>query len=289
MSDIFEDLAADVQTAQDEAAAAPAEQPAPSAPVAPENKAPAADPKATEKHDARTVPLATLIEERNAARELRERLHRMEATWERLQKLATEPEPAPKAAVPEFDADPAEHLKHGVEQTQKSVDQLRAEQQQMQQAFQYEAFRSGYNSDFQAFKAQTPDYEAAALYVQKAREAELELLGVADPAQRAQSARQEWMQTAAAALARGQSPAALLYQYAQLRGYKPASASAAPANAAKLEAIAAGQAKAKSLSGAGGAAETGAVSLEALANMDDEEFAAATQGANWRRLLRQAS
>ena len=54
---------------------------------------------------------------------------------------------------------------------------------------------------------------------------------------------------------------------------------------AKLESLARGQAAARSLSGMGGATPM-PPRLEDIANMSDEEFAKATEGVDWRRLLR---
>lgn len=98
------------------------------------------------------------------------------------------------------------------------------------------------------------------------------------------------------ALQYGQDPAAAIWHWAQIAGFKPATAEPArngngqfaakpPTEAARLSNLAKAEAASKSLgSAAGGAApETG---LEALFSMSDKEFAEATKGDKWERLWR---
>lgn len=55
--------------------------------------------------------------------------------------------------------------------------------------------------------------------------------------------------------------------------------------AEKVALAARGQAASKSLSNAGGGS-TGTLTLEALAGMSDDEFAEATRGERWQKLLK---
>jgi hypothetical protein len=97
----------------------------------------------------------------------------------------------------------------------------------------------------------------------------------------------------------GQNPAQLIYDYAQRHGYRGGSAGGAGrrvtgvaprsvgamSEAERVALAARGQAASKSLSNAGGGS-TGTLTLEALAGMSDEEFAEATKGDRWQKLLR---
>jgi hypothetical protein len=101
------------------------------------------------------------------------------------------------------------------------------------------------------------------------------------------------------AYASGLNPAQVIYDYAQRHGYRggvvggpvqssaglPPRSGSAMSEAEKVALAARGQAASKSLSNAGGGS-TGTLTLEALAGMSDEEFAEATKGDRWQKLLR---
>jgi hypothetical protein len=65
----------------------------------------------------------------------------------------------------------------------------------------------------------------------------------------------------------------------------PPGSAPAMSEAEKVALAARGQAASKSLSNAGGGS-AGTLTLEALAGMSDEEFAEATKGDRWQKLLR---
>jgi|GEM_PF-3681360 len=146
---------------------------------------------------------------------------------------------------------------------------------------------AAYRSDAQRFSAEKPEFKDAYTFLVKQRHAELEAFGITDAAQRNAQIQAEERQLAETALKQKLSPAAVLFKMAQARGFAPAAqveaaktqAQAAGADAAqkeaaqKLDAIRRGQQASASLSGAGGRGNEG-LTLENLANMSDEEFAA---------------
>jgi hypothetical protein len=74
------------------------------------------------------------------------------------------------------------------------------------------------------------------------------------------------------------NPAQMIYELSKHRGYKPASS-----EEDKLDTIERGQ-KQKALGSNGAAPKK--LTLEALAQMSDEDFAAATKGGKWASLLK---
>jgi hypothetical protein len=127
-----------------------------------------------------------------------------------------------------------------------------------------------------------PEFGQAYAHACADRDAELAELGYADPALRRQIVQAEETEIVGRALAEGVNPAERIYKLARRRGYRGAGEVDARA---KLESLARGQAAARSLSGMGGATPM-PPRLEDIANMSDEEFAKATEGVDWRRLLR---
>jgi hypothetical protein len=143
-----------------------------------------------------------------------------------------------------------------------------------------------------------PDFLAAYQHARQARVGELCALGYTPQEALAITFENE-AEIIENAFARGQNPALVIYGYAQRRGYRGASyggpdrgvtgqaprSVATMSEAEKVALAARGQAASKSLSNAGGGS-TGTLTLEALAGMSDDEFAEATKGDRWQKLLR---
>lgn len=137
-----------------------------------------------------------------------------------------------------------------------------------------------YRSDAQRFAAAEPAFAQAYAFLVQNRSEELALNGFS-PAEIAQAINADEMALAKACRSSGVSAAERLFKMASLRGFKPAApesaptAPAAPAETAaeRVARVNAGQAAAKSLSSAGGQ-PAGEVTLEALASMSEDEFAA---------------
>lgn len=98
--------------------------------------------------------------------------------------------------------------------------------QQVEQQRRAGEFQGAVKSDVQAFKAQTPDYDAARLFYWNQRGPELMALGYSQD-EAVAAIEQDEMQIANIALQRRQSPAATLYNIAKARGYQ-AKAAAEP-------------------------------------------------------------
>jgi hypothetical protein len=143
-----------------------------------------------------------------------------------------------------------------------------------------------------------PDFLAAYQHARTARVTELRALGYAPQEALAITFENE-AEIIENAFARGQNPAWVIYDYAQRRGFHGGPSAepdpgpsrpeprpiSAMSEAEKVARAARGQAASKSLSNAGGGS-TGTLTLEALAGMSDDEFAEATKGDRWQKLLR---
>ena len=284
MNELNEIVGDDVNIAQEmpeEAAAVQAvAEENPAQPETPEQQAEAEQP--------RVVPLAALHEERARRKELAAELQatrqqqaqleaRVEARLAALQK-AQEPEP------PSFEDQPALHLKQQLDQVTQT---LGAQQAQQQREAQYREQVSRVQHAAQlvqkaeaAFVAEKPDYMDAVNYVRDLRRQEFEAMG-ADPESAMKQATNEMIEGALGNVARGVNPSQLVYRMAELRGYKPKAVQTGDSQ--KFEAQAKGTAAARSLGGGGAA--TGQLNAQQLLAMSDDEFAEATKGGKWSKVM----
>lgn len=249
---------------------------------------PEAAEQAQEQHpEPKTVPLPALHEERAKRRELQQQLQqergareemerRMQARLDQIAQAVT-----PKPVVPDFAENPAEHLKHSVEElrqaTQASQRQLSEWQQRQAAEAQLAAVAEKVWAAEAEFVQDAPDYQSAVTFMLDSRARELEAIGHDSQSARNMAAR-EMMDGALMNAAQGRNPAEIAYKLAKARGYT-AQASAAD----KMQMQQRGAAASKSL-GTGGAA-SGKLSARALAEMSDEDFADATKGGNWQKLM----
>lgn len=146
-------------------------------------------------------------------------------------------------------------------------------------------FRQSYYNDAIAFQQKTPDFRDAYSHLVRGRDAELQALGMDDPAARKAHIAKEEREIAEAARKTNRSPSAVLYELARARGYAPRPAqqpqqnqqqpNGQPDHMRKIEQIANGQRVAGNpLSNAGGSSGEG-LTAEAFLNMNEEEYAAA--------------
>lgn len=289
-------------TAQEEAflrgepeAVAALETPAPELPAEPEK--PAAEPekpveKAAEDPDAdedKLVPHGALAEARAKARTFREQLaaeRQEKARLEgRLEALLAGQKPAEPEKPIKFADDP---MKAGSKLEEETA-AIRAELKQMQDRDALRQHISTMNQALvgaeTAFKATTADYEPAKLHARTSYFEELKMLGYDDQQAFNEVVRKE-QQLVNRALQNGSDPADMIYKLAKSRGWagpKPAPVTPTPAD--KVAIAAKGQEAAKSLGAApGGAAAE--MSVEALAGLSDEEFAAKFGGEKGDREFR---
>ncbi len=234
------------------------------------------------------VPHAALHKERerrkSTEQELntyRERMARAEERLAVLNEVLTQPT-APQTQtgpaqeeVPDPEKDIFAYVKHlekklsGLEQTTQKTAEERQREQSLNQ------LQSAYAADAQKFMAEKPDFRDAYGYIANSRARELAALGYSQDQIRQQLTYEE-TNIVAQAFQQRRSPSAVLYEQAIARGYTPKQAAAAAQSVnpgQRLDNVARGQATQKSLSGAGGSAGEG-LTIEALASMSDDEFAA---------------
>lgn len=304
-----------VETPESAATPAPAkETAAPAAPIVPA-ASPASTPEPADDKK-RMVEYGALHEERERRKEERVRREKAEQevakvserfkVLEELVRAASAPVPQAQQPIPDVNTDPVAHFEAQLAARDRHIAQIegyqRQQQQQAQQQQQINFIRQSATQSEVEFAKETPDYQEAATYVQMIRNAQLEAIGLVDPAARAQQLAMEALNLAANAQQRGQNPAALIYNMAKASGWKgkaaepqpiatngaatpQAAAAAAPAAAAKkLETVARGQVANASLSQLNGGAAT-ETSVETLLKMSDEDFAKATKGDAWRKLF----
>lgn len=251
--------------------------------------------------DQRTVPLAALQEERAERKRLRDEMQQMRTQQDQLvqrilanQQQAQQPQQA-APQIPDFNTDPVGHLRATNEVLQRQLQEvtgyLNGQNQQQQQLTQQQSAHQAVQNFVVAaeheFRAQAPDYDAAAAFLQNSRAAEYRALGMTNPLQIQQALQQDIVAMANIAHQSGTNVAEAAYNLAKARGYKAAAPAQGAAqqqdNAARLATIAQGQQQSQSLSGSGGGAPA-PMSIEKLLQMDDAEFSKATNGMNWQKL-----
>lgn len=292
-----------------------AEAPAPiadAAPVAPDPKpaeAVAATPEAPVEEEATGGdPRKALHEERERRRAIAKERDEIKTNYTKLQsridtlteiaKTAANPQqPKAEAApveIPDINTDPVGHFKAKDAIREKELSELKAWKSTQEQQFQQNTNVARISAIAQAqeseFKKTTPDYDAASQHLIGQRDAELQAYGIVDAMERKNIIAQDAMTIAANALSQNKNPAEIIYNMARARGYAgkaptaAPTASGAPSEAEKVRMAAAGQKAGSSLGQMNGAASP-PTTLESLAQMSDEEFATATKGNNWRKLM----
>ncbi len=233
------------------------------------------------------VPHAALHEERTRRQGLEaenRRLSEERALFEgRLQAILGMQPAAQRPPEPDENSDPIAtigHLRRRLAAIEAGGAQLSAQARDQARMNQLTAAAS---ADAREFRTKTPDYDQAYNFFLSNRDAELAFYGV-PPAERAQIIDSEQLQIAAGAFQRGISPAQVLYDVARHRGYRPTGGGGA---GEKIERIAAGQERGRTLSGTGGGAAGPDMTAERLLRMSNEEFDAWTSRnpAKARRLM----
>lgn len=238
----------------------------------------------------RTVPYGALAEERARRKELQRELQDSIETQQRLQgRLDVLHELA------------HQNGKQSTEQDQSSTavppDATEAGRDEELPSQTDVAFRTQLMNSVRDAMRERPDFVAAYQHARQARVSELVALGYA-PAEALGITFDNELEIIRNAYANGTNPAQVIYDYARRRGYRggeqrdmrsgaaaSSTHSAMPSEAEKVALAARGQAASKSLSTAGGGS-TGSLTLETLAGMSDEEFAEATKGERWQKLLK---
>ena len=265
-----------VETPADKAAPDPAEGKQPE--TRPE---PAAETK-TEQAEKQTVPLATLLEERNEAKRLKSELAQLRETVnkgnQRLEQFFQAQQP--KEELPAADVDPVARIDKRLDNIDGSVKKF-IEGEQTKQAIN--GFVSAVKSHEEQFLKTTPDYYDALAHLRAQRIEERMMFGEPENVAR-QNVAQEELLIAKAALEAGDSPARRAYEAATRRGYAKKAAAEKPDPAKTLETVAKGQEAAASLAASPGGAKP-VIDLVALSKMDDDDFNKfASDPKKWRKV-----
>lgn len=241
------------------------------------------------------VPQGALHEERARRKELQRMNEELQAAQarqmavmeQRFAQIQAAMQPRPQ--VPTFEDDPVNALKHGVESTQAELAQMRAWQQQEWQRNQAEQQQVAFmrqlearvSEDLREFVAETPDYMDAYNDLLQKRYRQYIEIGYT-PQEAQQAVASDEYSLAADALRRGKSPASVVYALAKNYGYTKKEAKEAVENVQKMETLQKGVKAAQSL-GSGGAA-TGKVTVDAIANMSEDDFDAFMKSGGWAKL-----
>jgi len=246
-----------------------------------------------------TVPAWSLLKERQENRALKRNLEDLgrklterEELWNRaserlrlLQERATADATAAARnnADPEPDAkaDPEAHYQWELRQHRRALEALHQQQQvstAQAQAAQHQAALSGLEQQF--ILAGHPDYYERVSFLRQRRNRELELMGYADPAERAQIVANEAGMLVGGAIRQGRNPAAVAHELSEQWGYRPAGAAAAPdtesggavSAADRIRDLQRKRAAATSLQAIASRPADGPVTLEDIAEMDDEAY-----------------
>jgi|TARA_R110001599_G_scaffold73677_1_gene203688 hypothetical protein len=227
----------------------------------------------------RMVNYGALSEERGKRKELESKLAQMEGRFQEFMERAAPKEP--EATIPEFDEDPAEHLRMSQEVTQRTVQSLAEQQaQEVEQRYQrqqIDAFAGRLKESEADFAKANPSYEDAASFLRDSRKAEYKMLGWQEHEVESKLI-EETIMLGIDAERRGISPAQRFYDIAKGRGFQPKAGSPV----SNLQQVKDNQGT-TSL-GSNGASPRRAT-LADLADMNDDEFDKATDGDNWKRLL----
>ena len=227
-------------------------------------------PEVKAKPEKKMVPLPALQEARKETKELREQMKRIQDEGaarlaefqKRLESMANPPAPKPG-----FADDPANFLKDKVDQ----LEVAQANAQRLAQEAQLEQAIAGrLNSSEVAFAKEHADYGDAAKHLADIIHKNLTLVGV--PQERHDQAfRQEVRNLTIAAAKAGREPAELIYDMAKNYGYAIKTVKSKAEE--KIETIKKGEEVSTTL-GSGGKAESGSLSLDSIARMDDDDFVA---------------
>ena len=227
----------------------------------------------------RMVNYGALSEERGKRKELESKLAQMEGRFQEFMERAAPKEP--EATIPEFDEDPAEHLRMSQEVTQRTVQSLAEQQaQEVEQRYQrqqIDAFAGRLKQSEADFAKANPSYEDAASFLRDSRKAEYKMLGWQEHEVESKLI-EETIMLGIDAERRGISPAQRFYDIAKGRGFQPKAGSPV----SNLQQVKDNQGT-TSL-GSNGVSPRRAT-LADLADMNDDEFDKATDGDNWKRLL----
>lgn len=265
MSGTETDPGPDQQFLDDVAAETPPQEAPPAAPE-PQQKAP------------QTVPLAVLMEEREALRRERAERVRLQEQFDRgnqrleqliagMQKQAAPPDP-----IPALETDPVGHFKRLAEEHQREIEELRQFktrfEQQGQAQTQEQQIVGAYRADAMAFKAKTADFDPAYEHF-KQTIYDMATQAGATPDQAISEVLSQEQRLVQTALRNGRSPAEVVYNTAKKWGFS-AAPPAKPAE--RMDALQRGQQAARPAAG-GARGQYEGLTIQELSAMSESDFA----------------
>lgn len=215
------------------------------------------------------VPQGALHQERERRKAAEQQFQALQA---KLAEIEARLNPPAEIVVPDPILDPQGFKQFQIDQIkQRAAERAEAERQQAE-AQQTQALMTRLNQDVVAFKATTPDYDNAFQHAVNARRSELAFYGNS-PEQIEAQMEVDVKAIVQQAYGQGRNPAELFYEYAKMRGYS-APPAPQPQAAAQVTALAQSQRQTQSLAPAGGPANDGGITIEALSKMSEAELAA---------------
>ncbi len=219
------------------------------------------------------VPHGALHEERMRRKELQEQLNaqaertkKMEETFQKIQERINQEQQV------RYEDDPLEHLRQQNQELQQRLQHYDSRfSQQDQQAELYrqqQEFVSKYQQSAQVYAQQQTDFNDAYRFLMSSRQSELQAVGY-EPNIAAQIMAQEEAMIVGKAFDDGVNPAERMYALAKTRGYAKAAPEQTPEEV-KMQTLEKGLEASRSLSS--GNATKGEMTLETLADLDDDEF-----------------
>lgn len=216
------------------------------------------------------VPQGALHQERERRKAAEQQFQALQA---KLAEIEARLNPPAEIVVPDPILDPQGFKQFQIDQIkQRAAERAEAERQQAESQ-QTQALMARLNQDVITFKASTPDYDNAFNHAVQARRQELAFYGNS-PEQIEAQMEVDVKAIVQQAYGQGRNPAELFYEYAKMRGYGPAPQAPAPQAAAQVTALAQSQRQTQSLAPAGGPANDGGITIEALSKMSEAELAA---------------
>lgn len=252
-----------------------------------------------------TVPQKALHEERERrkaaqkdAEEARTNFTKLQSRLDTLQEIArstVQRSETPTAPVtPDINTDPVGHFKAKTEALERELSDTRkwrTEQEQRGQATNnIQRIAQIAQAKEAEFKQTAPDYDDASTHLRNLREAQLIAYGITDPMRRGNIIAEDAITIAATALSENKNPAEIIYNMAKASGYAKKAVEQAqavdntPSETKKVQMARDGQKAGASIQQINGAASK-TTTMQALLEMNDDEFAAATKGDKWKKLL----
>jgi hypothetical protein len=245
-----------------------------------------------------SVPAWSLVKERQENRSLKRNLDELtrkltehEERWNRANERLRQIQEraafdnagaarAPADPEPDAKADPEAHYQWELRQHRHALEALHQQQQvstAQAQAAQHQAVLSGLEQQF--ILGGHPDYYERISFLRERRNCELELMGYADATERAQIIANEAAMLVGGAIRQGRNPAMVAHELSEQWGYKPAGADAAEGGggasvsaADRIRDLQRKKAAATSLQAIASRPAEGPLTLEDIAEMDDEAY-----------------